>query len=240
MVDAPASGAGDRKVVEVRVFSQAPIFLSVGTIMSKSPKIHFHKQDLPANVDLGTEIAVDCEMMGLHLMRDRLCLVQLRGRDTDIHVVQIVQGQKTAPNLQKLLEDKARQKFFHYARIDIASLKQWLGINVTNVYCTKIASKLARTYVDRHGLKEVVRDFAGVEINKQQANTNWGADELTQEQIDYAASDVLYLHTIKDALHEMLKTSGRTHLAQGCFDFLPTRAALDLAGWLETDIFAHQ
>ncbi len=208
--------------------------------MADSPKIHVHKGDLPAGLKLGSEIAVDAEMMGLHLLRDRLCLVQLRGRDTDIHLVQIVNGQTDAPNLKKLMEDPTSVKFFHYARQDIAMFKHWLDITVMNVYCTKIASKLTRTYTDRHGLKDVVREVVGVEVSKQQQSTNWGADSLTQEQIEYAASDVLHLHAIKDRLDEMLRMSGRVALAQACFDFLPARAALDLLGWDQHDIFAHQ
>lgn len=208
--------------------------------MADSPKIHVHQGDLPAGLNLGNEIAVDAEMMGLNLLRDRLCLVQVRGRDTDIHLVQIANGQTAAPNLKKLMEDPSSVKFFHYARQDIAMFKQWLDITVFNIYCTKIASKLTRTYADRHGLKEVVRELVGVEVSKQQQSTNWGADTLTPEQIDYAASDVLHLHVVKDRLDEMLRASGRAVLAQACFDFLPARAALDLMGWSEHDIFAHQ
>lgn len=208
--------------------------------MSKSPKVHFHKNDLPNGTDLGTEIAVDAEMMGLNLTRDRLCLVQLRGRDTDIHLVQITVGQKAAPNLKKLLEDAKSVKMFHFARQDVASLKHWLNIEVKNIYCTKIASKLTRTYAERHGLKDVIREFLGVEISKQQTTTNWGEEQLSQEQLDYAATDVLHLHEIKDRLQLLLEETGRTAYAQKCFDFLPTRADLDLLGWEGIDIFAHQ
>jgi ribonuclease D len=189
---------------------------------------------------LAPRVAVDAEMMGLNLTRDRLCLVQLRGRDTDIHLVQIAADQKAAPNLKKILQDRTVVKIFHFARQDVASLKHWLNIDVKNIYCTKIASKLTRTYAERHGLKDVVREYIGVEINKQQTTTNWGADKLTQEQIDYAAADVLHLHHIKDKLQSLLEQEGRDKYAQACFDFLPTRAALDLLGWEEIDIFAHQ
>ncbi len=240
MVDAPVSGTGDRKVVEVRVFSQAPNLSNVGS-MTNSPKTFLHLKDLPAGLDLGKELAVDTETLGLQLTRDRLCMVQLRGRNTDIHLVQIVAGQTEAPRLKKLLEDRSVTKIFHFARFDIAFLKQWLDIDCQPVYCTKIASKLVRTYAERHGLKDVVREFLGIEVSKQQQTSNWGSENLTQEQIDYAASDVLHLHAVKDALHALLEREGRVAYAQSCFDFLPTRAALDLLGWPENnDIFAHQ
>jgi ribonuclease D len=203
------------------------------------PKIHLHKNDLPANIDLGNDIAVDCEMMGLSLIRDRLCLIQLRGRNGDIHVVQIANGQDEAPNLKKVFEDRNRVKIFHFARIDIAMIKAWLDIDCGPVYCTKIASKLVRTYTDRHGLQVNIRELKGVDLSKQQSNTDWGADELTPEQIEYAASDVLYLHDLKDRMIEMLEREGRTEIAKACFDFLPARAALDLLGWDDHDIFQH-
>lgn len=207
--------------------------------MSTTPKIHLHKNDLPAGIDFGKEIAVDCEMMGLSLVRDRLCLVQLKGRNTDIHLVQIAKGQKDAPNLRKVLEDKNSVKIFHYARIDIATIKRWLNIDVKPVFCTKIASKMVRTYTDRHGLSANIRDLKGFDVSKQQANTDWGQDTLTTEQMEYAASDVLYLHELKDFMEVTLKREDRMQLAQSCFDFLPTRAALDLLDWEEKDIFSH-
>lgn len=204
-----------------------------------SPKIHLHKRDLPANLDLGTDIAVDCEMMGLSLIRDRLCLIQLRGRHGDVHLVQIANGQTEAPNLKKILEDRNSTKIFHFARTDIASIRRWLGIHCAPVYCTKIASKLARTYSDRHGLKENIRELKNIELNKQQTTTDWGQDTLTPEQMDYAAADVLHLHELKDHLIQMLAREHRTEIAQSCFDFLPTRAALDLLDWEDKDVFSH-
>lgn len=204
-----------------------------------SPTIHFHKNDLPANIDLGNEIAIDTETLGLRLLHDRLCLVQLRGRDTDIHLVQIHAGQKDAPILKALLEDATRVKIAHYARFDIASLKQWLGIECANIFCTKIASKLTRTYTDRHGLKDLTREAVGIDMNKQQQSSDWASDNLSQDQLSYAASDVLHLHELMDFTKLRLVRDGRMAMAQACFDFLPTRAALDLAGWEEGDIFAH-
>mgnify|MGYP000911796070 CR=1 FL=1 len=208
--------------------------------MSSLPKTILHAHDLPAGLELGPEIAVDIEMMGLNLTRDRVCLIQLRGRNTDIHLVQIAQNQTEAPHLKKLFEDRKITKIFHYARQDIAALKHWLNIDCQPIYCTKIASKLVRTYAERHGLKDVVREFIGVEINKQQQTSNWGGAKLTPEQMEYAASDVLHLHAVKDALDALLEREGRTAYAQSCFNFLPTRAALDLLGWEDADIFAHQ
>jgi ribonuclease D len=204
-----------------------------------SPKIHLHKSDLPADVDLGNDIAVDCEMMGLSLIRDRLCLIQLRGRDGDIHIVQILNGQDEAPNLKKILEDEARVKIFHYARTDIAMIKAWLDINCAPVYCTKIASKLVRTYTDRHGYSANIKELKNVDVSKQQTTTDWGRDELTPEQLEYAAVDVLHLHDLKDHMIKLLDREGRTSLAQACFNFLPARAALDLLDWEEKDIFSH-
>lgn len=204
-----------------------------------APKIHLHKGDLPKGITLGNEIAVDCEMMGLRIAYDRLCLVQLRGRDTDVHLVQIAKGQTSAPNLKKLLEDEKAVKIFHFARIDIAMMLEWIDIEVDNIFCTKIASKLVRTYGDRHGLKDVTREVTGIDLNKQQTTTDWGVEDLTKEQLDYAASDVLHLHAIKDHLVKMLTRENRLELAQACFEFLPIRAALDCLGWEETDIFAH-
>lgn len=208
--------------------------------MASSPNIHLHQRDLPTGIDLGREIAVDAEMMGLHLTRDRLCLIQLRGRDTDIHLVQIQVGQTEAPHLKALFEDAKITKIFHYARQDIGTMKHWLGIDTRGIYCTKIVSKLVRTYADRHGLKDVVREFLGIEVSKQQQTSNWGSAALTQEQLDYAASDVLHLHAVKDHLHALLERENRVAIAEACFAFLPTRAALDLSGWENHDIFNHQ
>lgn len=204
-----------------------------------TPKIHLHQNDLPAGLDLGTEIGVDTETRGLRLLHDRLCLIQLRGRNTDIHLVKIAKGQKNAPNLKKLLEDRNSVKIFHFARFDVAFLKHWLNIDCGPVFCTKIASKLVRTYTDRHGLKDLTREVVGVDISKQQQLSDWGADQLTQDQIDYAGSDVLYLHQLMDNMRERLVREDLMGIAQACYDFLPARAALDLAGWEERDIFAH-
>ena len=197
-----------------------------------------HRNDLPADVDLGSVIAVDTETMGLKTHRDRLCLVQLCSGDGQAHLVQLVDGYD-APNLKALMADPNRLKLFHFARFDIAAIQAYLGVVTAPVYCTKIASRLVRTFTDRHGLKDLVRDLCGVEISKQQQSSDWGAETLTAEQLKYAASDVLYLHAMREKLDEMLAREGRTALAQACFDFLPTRAALDLAGWDEIDIFAH-
>ena len=204
-----------------------------------TPKIHLHQKDLPGNLDLGSEIAVDCEMMGLNLTRDRLCLVQLRGRDTDIHLVQIHREQDEAPNLKKILEDKNSVKIFHFARIDIAVLNAWLSIGCEPLYCTKIASKLTRTYTERHGLKDLTREVTGVDLSKQQQLSDWGQEKLSQDQIDYAASDVMHLHAVMDHTKQILTRENRLEIAQACFDFLPVRAALDLMGWEDSDIFAH-
>lgn len=201
--------------------------------------IRVHKGDLPDLSRYGREVAIDTETMGLMTGRDRLCVVQLSPGDGDADVVQIAKDQTSAPNLEKLLGDKAVTKIFHYARFDMAALQDRFGLVVGPVYCTKIASKLARTYTDRHGLKELARELANVDMSKQQQSSDWGADTLSAAQTDYAASDVLYLHDIKRHLDRMLVREDRMELAQQCFEFLATRVALDLAGWPETDIFAH-
>lgn len=203
--------------------------------------IHFHKGDLTAAVDLGSEIAVDTETMGLLTPRDRLCLVQLSDGTGDAHLVQFPPQERpySAPNLVAQLSDPARLKLFHFARFDLAALKHWLGIDCAPVYCTKIASRVARTYTDRHGLADLTRELLGTELSKTQQSSDWGAVELTKAQREYAAADVLYLHALKSRLDGMLAREGRTELAQACFDFLPHRVALDLGGWAETDIFAH-
>ncbi|HBB55960.1 MAG TPA: ribonuclease D [Hyphomonadaceae bacterium] len=201
--------------------------------------IHFHRGDLPAHVRFSGSVAIDTEAMGLNVQRDALCLVQLSAGDGDAHVVQIERPFRGAPHLVALLADPEVLKIFHFGRFDIAMLAHHLSADIRPVYCTKIASRLVRTFTDKHGLKELVKEFVGVDLSKQQQSSDWGARDLTEAQIAYAASDVLYLHQIKARLDEMLAREGRQHLAQACFDFLPTRAALDIAGWPEIDIFAH-
>jgi ribonuclease D len=200
-----------------------------------------HRGDLPPGLALGPIVAIDTETMGLNPLRDRLCLVQLSAGDGVCHLVQIPQWPipHQAPNLKALLEDAGVTKLFHFARFDVASMKQHLGVVTRPVYCTKIASRLTRTFTDRHGLKDLCKDLLGVDLSKQQQSSDWGADTLSQEQLEYAASDVRHLHALKQRLDQMLEREGRTALAQACFAFLPTRAALDLAGWDEPDIFAH-
>ncbi|MCG6884904.1 MAG: ribonuclease D [Silicimonas sp.] len=200
---------------------------------------HLHQNDLPDGLDFGTSVAIDCETMGLIPGRDRLCLVQLSSGDGEAHLVQIEKGRTSAPNLEALLTDADVLKLFHFGRFDIAALYNAFGALAAPVYCTKIASKLVRTYTDRHGLKNLLDELLGIDISKLQQMSDWGAETLTKAQLDYAASDVLYLHRLKEKLDERLEREGRTDLAQAAFDFLPTRARLDLAGWPETDIFAH-
>ncbi|AKO98338.1 MAG: ribonuclease D [Marinovum algicola] len=200
---------------------------------------HLYQRDLPEDLDLGPVVAVDCETMGLHPHRDRLCVVQLSSGDGTAHLVQITRGQTEAPNLCRLLADPAVLKLFHFGRFDIAALDNAFGTLAAPVYCTKIASKLIRTYTDRHGLKHLLQELLGVDISKQQQSSDWGAAELTKAQIDYAASDVLYLHRLREVLDQRLAREGRSEMAQACFDFLPARARLDLAGWPDQDIFAH-
>lgn len=206
---------------------------------SESMAIKLYRGDLPADVDFGPQVAVDTETMGLNPFRDKLCLVQLSAGDGDAVLVQLDRETYHAPNLKRLLEDPEVLKIFHYARFDIAALKHWLGADVAPVYCTKIASRLTRTYTDRHGLKDLVREMLGVDMSKQQQSSDWGTPVLSDAQKQYAASDVLYLHELKIRLDQMLRREGRAELAQKCFDFLPARAELDLAGWADTDIFAH-
>jgi ribonuclease D len=198
-----------------------------------------HKNDLPDGLDLGPIVAIDSETMGLNPHRDRLCVVQLSSGDGSAHLVQIAQGQTEAPNLTRLLTDPNVIKLFHFGRFDIAVLLHTFGVTTAPVYCTKIASKLVRTYTDRHGLKNLLQEMLSVDISKQQQSSDWGADTLSDAQIAYAASDVLYLHRLKERLDEMLAREGRTDIAQAAFDFLPMRARLDLEGWPETDIFSH-
>ncbi len=199
-----------------------------------------HQGDLPDGVATSSIVAIDTETLGLNPHRDRLCLVQLSFGNGDAELVQIARGQTRALNLERLLADPHVLKLFHFARFDVAILAKTFGFAPAPVYCTKIASKLTRTYTDRHGLKELVRELVGVEISKQQQSSDWGTATLTEAQQAYAASDVLYLHQLKEKLDVMLAREGRTEMARACFDFLPTRAKLDLAGWPETDIFSHE
>lgn len=201
--------------------------------------VHLYADDLPDGLDLGPVVAIDCEAMGLHPHRDRLCVVQLSGGDGNAHLVQVAREIRPAPNLTRLLADPAVLKLFHFGRFDIALLRHSYGVTTAPVYCTKIASKLVRTYTDRHGLKYLLSELLGVDISKQQQSSDWGAKTLSDAQQTYAASDVLHLHRLRDVLDGMLAREGRSDLAQRCFDFLPTRAELDIAGWPETDIFAH-
>ncbi|MFD1695624.1 ribonuclease D [Roseibium aestuarii] len=203
--------------------------------------IRYHKNDLPdlSNYASVSEVAVDTETLGLNPHRDRLCVVQISPGDGTADVIQIDRDQESAPNLQALLEDPDKTKIFHFARFDVAVLYQNLDIDVTPVWCTKIASKLVRTYTDRHGLKDNLKELLGVEVSKQQQSSDWAAESLSDAQLAYAASDVLHLHALKEKLETMLIREGRVELAENCFAFLPTRAALDLNGWEETDIFAH-
>ena len=198
-----------------------------------------YKRDLPDGLDLGPVVAIDCETMGLNPHRDRLCVVQMSGGDGNAHLVQIEKGQTSAPNLERMLTNPNVLKIFHFGRFDIAAMLNAFGVVTAPVYCTKIASKLVRTYTDRHGLKNLLDQLLKVDISKQQQMSDWGAEELSNAQLEYAASDVLYLHRLKEELDARLAREGRTEMAQACFDFLPMRAQLDLAGWPEQDIFAH-
>lgn len=200
---------------------------------------NLYQNDLPDDLDLGPIVAIDCETMGLNPHRDRLCLVQMSGGDGHAHLVQVAIGQTEAPNLCRMLADPKVLKLFHFGRFDIAALLNAFGTEAAPVYCTKIASKLVRTFTDRHGLKYLLQELVGVDVSKFQQQSDWGAEKLTAAQLDYAASDVLYLHQLRDELNKMLAREGRVEIAQACFDFLPTRARLDLAGWPEIDIFSH-
>jgi len=201
--------------------------------------VRLHKGDLPDLSRYGREVAIDTETMGLDPHRDRLCVIQLSPGDGSADVVQLPMGHTDSPNLKALLTDPKVTKLFHYARFDVAVLQNRFGVVTGPIYCTKIASKLVRTYTDRHGLKDLVRELLNVDLSKQQQSSDWGADKLSDAQLDYAASDVLYLHDLKRHLDRMLEREGRLELARECFDFLKTRCALDLMGWGETDIFAH-
>jgi ribonuclease D len=201
--------------------------------------IHLYKNDLPDGLKLGPVVAIDCETMGLNPHRDRLCLVQMSDGDGNAHLVQVEKGQTEAPNLARMLEDPDVLKLFHFGRFDIAAMYHAFGALAAPVFCTKIASKLVRTYTDRHGLRNLCQELLNVDISKMQQSSDWGASKLTDAQMTYAASDVLYLHRLKEIFETRLEREGRTEIAQACFDFLPTRAKLDLAGWPEIDIFSH-
>ena len=201
--------------------------------------IKLYKGDLPNGLDLGPSVAVDTETLGLVPRRDKLCLVQLSSGDGNAHLVQLDRSSYEAPNLKALFADPAVTKIFHYARFDVAVIRQYLGVDTAPLYCTKIASKLTRTYTDRHGLKDLIKELLGIELNKQQQSSDWGAHMLSDAQKQYAAQDVLYLHELKARLDQMLGREGREDIARACFAFIPTRAALDLAGWTEEDVFAH-
>lgn len=201
--------------------------------------VTLHRRDIPENLSFGDSVAIDSETMGLKPGRDRLCLVQLSSGDGTAHIVQFPKGDYAAPNLKALLKDTNVTKLFHFGRFDIAVLHHYLGIRCHPVYCTKIASRLTRTFTDRHGLKDLCRDVLGITISKEQQSSDWGAEDLTEAQLTYAASDVLHLHDLRTALNAMLEREGRMELANECFEFLPARAELDIAGWPDTDIFAH-
>ena len=201
--------------------------------------IKLYKGDLPAGLDFGTSVAVDTETLGLIARRDKLCVVQLSSGDGNAHLIQLDRSTYDAPNLKALFANPAITKIFHYARFDVAVIKHYLGVDTVPLYCTKIASKLTRTYTDRHGLKDLIKELLGIELNKQQQSSDWGAHVLSDAQKQYAAQDVLYLHELKARLDQMLAREGRSGIAQACFEFVPTRAALDLAGWIEEDVFAH-
>ncbi|MEL6337718.1 MAG: ribonuclease H-like domain-containing protein [Pseudomonadota bacterium] len=201
--------------------------------------ITLHAGDLPDDIDLGPVVAIDTEAMGLIPGRDRLCLIQMSSGDGTVHLVQVAQGQTEAPNLTRMLADPAVLKLFHYGRFDIAMLAQTFGTVTRPVYCTKIASKLTRTYTDRHGLRNLCAELLGIDISKAQQSSDWGAAALSQAQMEYAASDVLYLHRLREEFDKRLAREGRTEIAAACFGFLPDRAMIDLAGWPEIDIFAH-
>lgn len=201
--------------------------------------VELHREDLPAGIDFGDSVAIDTETLGLNPLRDRLCLIQLSGGDGNSHLVQFDADKYDAPNLKSMLENESVTKIFHFARFDVAVIRQYLDLVCQPVYCTKIASKLTRTYTDKHGLKDLCAELLDVDISKQQQQSDWGAENLSPQQLEYAASDVLYLHRLKEILDRRLARENRTELAQACFEFLPHRAELDLTGWAEHDIFSH-
>lgn len=203
-------------------------------------KIHYHRGDIPSNVTFGHSIAIDTEAMGLYIPRDRLTLVQLSSGDGECHLVHFPLGSNyEAPNLRALLNDKSIEKIFHYARFDYAILKYYLKVDAAPIFCTKIASRLTRTYTDKHGLKDLCKQLLGAEISKQEQTSDWGSEALTEKQLEYAAGDVLYLHQLKAALQDLLKREGRESIAKACFKFIPARCDLDIQGWNEVDIFQH-
>ena len=208
-------------------------------MVQKLKNIKLHKGDIPQNLSLGNSIAIDTETMGLNINNDRLCLMQISSKNGECHLVQFQKNLYKAPNLIKLLKNKSILKIFHFARFDVAVIKKYLNVSCHPIYCTKIASKLARTFTDKHGLKELCRDLLKVDINKQSQTSDWGQDELTEQQINYAANDVLYLHEIKIKLDRMLEREGKKNIANACFKFLPIRAEFDLIGWIDKDIFEH-
>ncbi|MGH6854679.1 MAG: ribonuclease D [Aestuariivirga sp.] len=201
--------------------------------------IKLYKGDLPAGLDFGSAVAVDTETLGLVPRRDKLCLIQLSSGDGNAHLVQFDRASYDCPNLKALMVNPAVTKIFHFARFDVAAIQQYLGVVTAPVYCTKIASKLTRTYTDKHGLKDLIKELLGIELNKQQQSSDWGAHMLSDAQKQYAAQDVLYLHELKARLDQMLEREGRSAIAKACFDFVSVRAALDLGGWTEEDVFAH-
>ena len=201
--------------------------------------ITLHKRDLPADVDFGQSVAIDTETQGLSYLRDKLCLVQLSAGNGDAHIVQLDRDAYDCPNLKALLADEGVEKIFHFARFDVAMIMKWLGVEMKTIFCTKIASGLVRTYTDRHGLKDICRELLSVDLSKQQQSSDWAADELTPAQLEYAASDVLYLHRLRMILMARLIREDRLDIARNCFDFLPTRAHLDLGGYESVDIFSH-
>jgi len=201
--------------------------------------VHFHKNDLPSGLDFGNSVAVDTETQGLSLVRDKLCLVQLSAGDGDAHIVQVNRETFDCPNLKELMADTGVTKIFHFARFDVAILKRDLGVDTAPIFCTKIASGLVRTYTDRHGLKDLCRELISVDLSKQQQSSDWASDELSEAQLAYAASDVLYLHQLKTILTGRLLRENRLDIAQACYDFLPVRAEMDLKGWEDIDIFSH-
>jgi len=206
---------------------------------TKAKSIELHHGDLPENIDFGGVVAVDTETQGLNLFRDRLCLVQLSAGDGVCHLVQFDKDDYRAPRLKALMEDASVTKIFHYARFDVVIMKKWLGVDITPVFCTKIASRLVRTYTDRHGLKDVTRELLGIELSKEQQSSDWAARDLSAAQLEYAAADVLHLHQLRERLMQMLVRENRLELAEKCFEFLTTRAQLDSLGWQEMDIFSH-
>ena len=210
------------------------------TMVQKIKNIKLYKNDLPKNINFNESIAVDSETMGLNINNDRLCLIQISDADGNSYLVQFSKNCYDAPNLKKILNNENILKIFHYARFDVAIIKKYLGIICEPIYCTKIASKLARTFTDRHGLKDLCKELLKIDLNKQNQTSDWGNDNLTENQLEYAASDVVYLHEIKNKLDKIIKREGKQHLAKACFEFLTTRAEFDLLGWQDKDIFQHK